>query len=264
MSPDDPTTDDDAPDEPVVNPVLVQVAELRANGRSWKATAEDLGKPIEEIKRLANEDRPAFRKLLSASRKEMIEDAFAESVVVLRRHIRKDKNHKDAAFAATVLVKLWMTIVRHRPRPRGVKAEKPMDERTAELHRLADYIGGLSEEEKSLSTVSTCISETTPGRVSRRKATIRAAARRFRARKARARNCRRVLPWDRGHPARRGPHGKGTTTRARLVAGKMPAVPGTAYQWAIGPLGTWMLASAASDSSHPAGGPWPPSRSAIS
>src|SRR5262245_42771664 len=148
MSPDDPIIVNDAPDEPVVNPVLVQVAELRANGRSWKATAADLGKPIEEIKRLAGEDRPTFRKLLSASRKEMIEDAFAESVVVLRRHIRKDKDHKDAAFAATVLVKLWMTIVRHRSRPQASKAERAKDERNADLHRLADYIGGMSKEEK--------------------------------------------------------------------------------------------------------------------
>src|SRR5205823_4140088 len=57
--------------EPPDDSVLSQAAEMRANGYSWKATARDLGRQPDELKRQAKAACRLWRRLLSAARREV-------------------------------------------------------------------------------------------------------------------------------------------------------------------------------------------------
>jgi hypothetical protein len=109
--------------------LLPKAAELRANGASWEIAARDLGHDPEKLKELAANERPAWRRLLAGARRDVIEDAFAESVLALRTELRTGER-KDACAAANTLTKLWMTLVRHRAVGRGKECK--------ELHMTPD------------------------------------------------------------------------------------------------------------------------------
>jgi hypothetical protein len=105
--------------------LLPKAAELRANGSSWARTARDLGHDPQRLKALAAESRQAWRRLRGQARGEVIEDAFAEAVLALRTDIRTGQP-KEVQSAGNMLVKLWMTLVRHYGRaPAGRRAEAP-------------------------------------------------------------------------------------------------------------------------------------------
>src|SRR5215213_5418369 len=123
--------------DPTADSVLAQAADMRAHGYSWKATARDLGRQPNELKQLAKAAGPQWRRLLAAARREMIEDAFAESVLELRRQVRNTLADKQAGFAAGTLVKLWMTLVRHRGRANKPPGPPP--------DPLGEYIDSLSD-----------------------------------------------------------------------------------------------------------------------
>src|SRR5262249_8346526 len=110
---------------PTADPLLPKAAELRANGCSWVAAARELDQHPDDLKRRADASRPAWRKLLGQARRDVIEGAFADALLALRADIRGDDPKLKQA-AANMLLRLWMTLVRHRGRaPAGKPAAEP-------------------------------------------------------------------------------------------------------------------------------------------
>jgi hypothetical protein len=128
--------------------LLPKAAELRANGASWEVAARDLGHDPEKLKELATTERPVWRKLLAGAPREVIEDAFAESVLALRTELRTGLR-KDACAAANTLTKLWMKLVRHRAgggKPIECKKMHVPPEKEA-WWKYAESVAEMSDEE---------------------------------------------------------------------------------------------------------------------
>src|SRR5262245_39105383 len=100
---------------------LVHLADLRNRGQTWDETAEAAAEPYEPTPgeklraRLAAD--PQWRKVLRDSRKELFADALAESVHILRIHVR-DKSPALAARVANHLARIGETFIRHRKKLR--------------------------------------------------------------------------------------------------------------------------------------------------
>src|SRR5262245_51613200 len=102
-----------APEPLDFDELMPKAAELRAGGSSWNQAGEKLKQSPDDLKALSLEYRADWRKLLSSARREVIGEAFAEAMNRLRKNMRLE-NDKRADRAAEVLLKLWMTLVRHR------------------------------------------------------------------------------------------------------------------------------------------------------
>jgi len=121
-----------APEPLDFDELMPKAAELRAGGSSWNQAGEKLKQSPDDLKALSLEYRADWRKLLSSARREVIGEAFAEAMNRLRKNMRLDDDER-ADRAAEVLVKLWMTLVRHRR-----KGPAKEDNDDGELEGLTD------------------------------------------------------------------------------------------------------------------------------
>jgi hypothetical protein len=93
----------DYPSEALPEDVLAEVADLRARGRSWEATATEVGFSAAELRRAVRHD-PNFPAALELARKEMEFEAEAETLQRLRKQLH-DENAKTAMKAAQCITK---------------------------------------------------------------------------------------------------------------------------------------------------------------
>src|SRR5438132_14385367 len=97
--------------------LLGRAAEMRAHGLSWDTVARKLKLDEEELQQLVHDAGPAYRRLLATARREVRGEAADEALVTLRRELRSDED-KARRGAADSILKLTMTLLRHRPKVR--------------------------------------------------------------------------------------------------------------------------------------------------
>src|SRR5262245_24617207 len=100
------------PVSPLPADVLLGIADRRAHGLSWEATAQELHLDPDDIRRLTRSAGQAYRDLYRAARREVSEEASAEAIHFLRKDLRS-KEKKDRQAAAECLLRLRMTELRH-------------------------------------------------------------------------------------------------------------------------------------------------------
>ena len=123
--------------------LIVRAAELRAHGLSWDATAARVHTTPDELRQLVRDLAPEYREASRAARKEVADEAFTEALLTLRRELRSDDD-EARRFAAGCLLKLRMTLMRHRPRRPAAAA---MPRRSAEDERLIAFLTEHTDEE---------------------------------------------------------------------------------------------------------------------
>jgi predicted transcriptional regulator len=110
-------------------------AALRAAGYSWAYIADELGRRPETVRQWPRQYSDVWARVTAETRRDLVLEAGAEAVTVLRNLLRSedDRMRREAARELAHL-----------------KAEtQPADVPTARspLHTLADYLGGLSDEQ---------------------------------------------------------------------------------------------------------------------
>jgi hypothetical protein len=104
--------------EPELTPQhLARLAVLRCQGQSWDLAAKEMKRPLvlTDGDRLRErlKDNPEWKKVLSQTRRELVFDAMAEGITVLRVKARS-QDEILAARAANHLVRIGETVIRHR------------------------------------------------------------------------------------------------------------------------------------------------------
>ena len=73
---------------PVVDTDLLErTAARRARGATWEAVAADFAADPDELRRLVHDAGPAYRQLVCAARREVLDEATAEAILTLRRDV---------------------------------------------------------------------------------------------------------------------------------------------------------------------------------
>src|SRR5262245_25319942 len=72
--------------------LLDNVAELRARGASWESTAHELDTTTEHIYNEVNADRSVYLRLRARAGKDVLDEVFAEALLVARRDLRSDND----------------------------------------------------------------------------------------------------------------------------------------------------------------------------
>ena len=73
---------------PEIDALLRRTAELRAEGNSWPATARQIEIDVDDLRDLCRLHHEAFRKLLKAARREVIDECACEALLFLRGLLR--------------------------------------------------------------------------------------------------------------------------------------------------------------------------------
>ena len=127
-----------------------RAAELRAAGMTWSKVAEEL-ECDEEILRHECEQQ-GWDKRVRKERVNLLGDAAGESIYFLRRILRKGEE-KNCFNAASCLLKLFMTVIRHGPRGTAkqlsLKAQKEMTQPSSAGIRFAKYVESLTPDQLS-------------------------------------------------------------------------------------------------------------------
>src|SRR4051812_7275809 len=108
------------PTPPQPDALLVRAAALRAHGLAWEAVADELETDVDDLRQRVEDAGPTFRKLFAIARRDATEEAYTEALFALRRELRS-KDEKGRREAAGIIMKLYMTRMRHRPRKPAVK-----------------------------------------------------------------------------------------------------------------------------------------------
>ncbi len=118
-----------------------QAAELLAGGASWTTAAKEVGVCVEDLKACAADHRAEWQAVLKAARKRLLGEAGSEAMLMLRRLLRSDEE-KVQLQAATVLMKFWMTGIRHRrPTPSAGAGEQDA------VDLLHQMVGNVTDEQ---------------------------------------------------------------------------------------------------------------------
>jgi hypothetical protein len=113
--------------------------DLRARGHTWDQVAQKLQKTIEEVREWPNHYAEFWARRLAAAHRELDSETIAEARTILRRHLRTD-NLKEACDIARVLLD-------HARRSQIPPAESE-PARESEYHQIADFLEGLSDEDR--------------------------------------------------------------------------------------------------------------------
>jgi len=109
---------------PEVEAVLERAAELRAEGSSWTKTANAMGYVGDDLKGICKDAGQTYERLVSKARRQVVRDALAESMFVLRRLLREGAD-AESRRAAECLSRISMTFIRHRRRAAVAMGPKP-------------------------------------------------------------------------------------------------------------------------------------------
>jgi hypothetical protein len=125
-----------------------QMAKLKANGASWDAVAEKVGKPAEELEDLTWRADKAWNKYWKHALNEALKEAMGESVHTLRSSLRSDKE-RHRIMASNSLVRVWNT---QNPKARQVKQPKKevLTERQKFYRRKADNLAAMTDYEVAM------------------------------------------------------------------------------------------------------------------
>jgi hypothetical protein len=115
--------------------VIEKAAELRAAGFTWAGVAKELDRPQNTVEKWPTRYPDFWAARLAAARAELRDGAADESVAVLRSLLRSDDEKVQRDAARDLLT---------RAAPK-VEAEPP---KRSDLHRLADFLEGLSDDER--------------------------------------------------------------------------------------------------------------------
>src|SRR5262245_50015484 len=126
---------------PELTPQLMsRLAVSRAQGQTWDNTAREAKRQLVQsdgdLLRERLKDDPEWKRILRETRRELIWDALAEGVTILRVKARSDDDAL-AARAASSLVRVGETFYRHRPRTKAAAADSADDD--------VDLLEGISD-----------------------------------------------------------------------------------------------------------------------
>jgi hypothetical protein len=88
-----------------INSCLRYVAELRVNGMDWDQIAQELKRPLQEVRQFVYQHEEVFRLYLKKARQEQKNHCYDTAFEVLRQH-SQSKNEKVSLSAATTLIRL--------------------------------------------------------------------------------------------------------------------------------------------------------------
>ena len=132
-----------APDD-----LLSRLAELRAGGASWEAAARDLDGTAGELRAAVAADRAGYRRAYNMARRDVLDEAFAEALFSARRQLRADDD-KDRHAAAALLLKMAMSLVRHRDKPGPRARVKPGPALHPRFRAAAESLSAMTEQERA-------------------------------------------------------------------------------------------------------------------
>ena len=125
-----------------------QMAKLKANGASWDAVAEKVGKPVEELEDLTWRAHKAWNKYWKRALNEAMKEAMGESVHTLRSSLRS-ASERHRIMASNSLVRVWNT---QNPKPRQVKQPKKevLTDRQKFYRKKADNLAAMTDYEVAM------------------------------------------------------------------------------------------------------------------
>jgi hypothetical protein len=109
--------------------LLAQIAEARAYGQSWEQIATTVKLSVAEVRRLPFLYAEAWKKQLSATRRELVNVGVAQAVVALGAALQSD-DLKTKTQAALVMSRIYQTQSRNEDRALKVKLAKQYDAET--------------------------------------------------------------------------------------------------------------------------------------
>ena len=89
-----------------------KAAGLVARGNELEAAASKTNIPYEDLKEYTMEYAQVWHRIIKNERQKLLGQAGAEALMVLRNLIRNGEEKTQVA-AATILMKFWMTTIRH-------------------------------------------------------------------------------------------------------------------------------------------------------
>jgi hypothetical protein len=117
--------------------LLRQIAEHRAEGRSWAEIAQELKKSLQEVRTLVWENEEQYQPLLRQARSEFMKACCLDAMRTLQQQL-KSKEEKLRSSAANCLMRFWMARMRYQSaRQKFLKKEKvastPLNRPTATI-----------------------------------------------------------------------------------------------------------------------------------
>jgi hypothetical protein len=104
--------------------LLRQIAEHRAEGRSWAEIAPELKKSVQEVRTLVWENEEHYQPLLRRARSEFMKACCLDAMRALQQQL-KAKEEKLRSSAANCLMRFWMARMRYQSaRQKLLKKEK--------------------------------------------------------------------------------------------------------------------------------------------
>jgi hypothetical protein len=114
---------------------------LRATGHTWEQVAELLNRTIDTVREWPRKYPEFWFRRLTAAHQELDREAIGEARALLRYHMR-NQNLKDGRDCARILLD-------HARRSLPPAADQAAPARDSEFHQIADYLEGLSDEERN-------------------------------------------------------------------------------------------------------------------
>ena len=106
-----------------------KAAGLVARGNELEAAAAKTKIPFEHLKEYTMEYAEVWHRIIKNERQQLLGQAGAETLTVLRNLIRNGEEKTQVA-AATILMKFWMTTIRHD------KGDNPFESLARIFHQL--------------------------------------------------------------------------------------------------------------------------------
>src|SRR5947207_15930687 len=97
--------------------LLVTAARRRARGASLDSIARQLGLDPDELEDLIDARRAVYLRYHNRAARDTLEDTFGEAVLILRKHMRSDKEDLSM-WASEVFARTFASLHRHSPKPR--------------------------------------------------------------------------------------------------------------------------------------------------
>jgi hypothetical protein len=116
-----------------------RAVDLRARGCNWDQVAKTLEQKIETVRDWPHQFPEFWARRLAIAHRELDGETIGEARTILRRHLRSD-NVKEACEIARVLFD-------HARRSQVPLAESEPT-RESEYHQIADFLEGLSDEDR--------------------------------------------------------------------------------------------------------------------
>ena len=118
-------------------------AELRAAGNAWERVAEDVGRPLAEVRTWPQRFPTRWRKAIETAVRLTLTESTAEAVLMLRMQLRS-KDEKSVREAGMRLVQIRVALEKLYA---ATDADKPSDSPPGYADRLLALVRGMTDEE---------------------------------------------------------------------------------------------------------------------